>query len=197
MLGRLSLYGQGAARLHDEIVPVVARWRDPDDREGLQALGDRTTREVLQTLEDSLANPRLREVPELAKQRLRASAPQDVADLSGHLDALVKTLIVEAEAKLAERGAREAREMKVLLAEQRDRIRRRQQETDQDATQLTLDFAVAEKRQLDADRRHWENRLTQLEIEIESEPARIEEGYRVKASRVEPVGLVYLWPVTG
>lgn len=197
MLGRLSLYGQGAARLHDEIVPVVARWRDPDDREGLQALGDRTTREVLQTLEDSLANPRLREVPELAKQRLQASAPQDVADLSGHLDALVKTLIVEAEAKLAERGAREAREMKVLLAAQRDRIRRRQQETDQDATQLTLDFAVAEKRQLDADRRHWENRLTQLETEIESEPARIEEGYRVKASRVEPVGLVYLWPVTG
>ena len=87
--------------------------------------------------------------------------------------------------------------MKVLLAEQRDRIRRRQQETDQDATQLTLDFAVAEKRQLDADRRHWENRLAQLETEIESEPARIEEGYRVKASRVEPVGLVYLWPVTG
>ena len=47
---------------------------------------------------------------------------------------------------------------------------------------------MAEKRQLDADRRHWENRLTQLETEIESEPARIEEGYRVKASRVEPVG---------
>ena len=40
MLGRLSLYGQGAARLHDEIVPVVARWKDPEDREGLQALGD-------------------------------------------------------------------------------------------------------------------------------------------------------------
>lgn len=197
MLGRLSLYGTGAARLHDEIVPVVARWKDPDNREGLQALGDRTTREVLQTLEDSLANPRLREVPELAKQRLQASAPQDVADLSGHLDDLVKTMIGEAEAKLAERGEREAKEMKKLLEEQRDRISRRQRETDQDATQLTLDFAVAEKRQLDADRRHWESRLADLETEIETEPARIEEGYRVKASRVEPVGLVYLWPVTG
>ena len=197
MLGRLSLYGQGAARLHDEIVPVVARWKDPENREGLQALGDRTTREVLQTLEDSLANPRLREVPELARQRLQASAPQDVADLSGYLDALVKIMISEAEAKLAERGAREAKEMKKLLEEQRDRISRRQRETDQDATQLTLDFAVAEKRQLDADRKHWESRLAALETEIETEPARIEEGYRVKASRVEPVGLVYLWPVTG
>ena len=197
MLGRLSLYGQGAARLHDEIVPVVARWRDPEGREGLQALGDRTTREVLQTLEDSLANPRLREVPELAKQRLQESAPQDVADLSGHLDALVKTLIEAAEAKLAERGAREAQEMEKLLVEQRDRIRRQQQKTDSDAQQMTLAFAEVEKRQLMSDRKHWEVRLEQLEAEIETEPIRIEEGYKVKASRVEPVGLVYLWPVTG
>ncbi|EDX83168.1 Helicase conserved C-terminal domain protein [Synechococcus sp. PCC 7335] len=197
MLGRLSLYGQGAARLHDEIVPVVARWKDPDDREGLQVLGDRTTREVLQTLEDSLANPRLREVPELVRQRLQASAPQDVADLSEHLDELVQRLIEAAEAKLAERGAREAKEMKTLLEAQRDRISRRQRETDRDATQLTFDFAVAEKRQLDADRRHWEHRLKMLEAEIETEPARIEAGYRVKVSRIEPVGLVYLWPVTG
>ena len=197
MLGRLSLYGQGAARLHDEIVPVVARWRDPEDREGLQVLGDRTTREVLQTLEDSLANPRLREVPDPARERLQASAPQDVADLSEHLDDLVQRLIEAAEAKLAERGAREAQEMKTLLEAQRDRIQRRQRETDRDATQLTLNFAVAEKRQLDADRKHWEYRLEMLEAEIETEPARIEEGYRVKASRVEPVGLVYLWPVTG
>ena len=197
MLGRLSLYGQGAARLHDEIVPVVARWKDPEDRDGLQVLGDRTTREVLQTLEDSLANPRLQEVPDLARQRLQASAPQDVADLSEHLDELVQRLIEAAEAKLVERGDREAKEMKTLLEAQRDRIRRRQRETDRDATQLTLDFAVAEKRQLDSDRRHWEHRLEMLEAEIETEPARIEEGYRVKASRVEPVGLVYLWPVTG
>ena len=151
MLGRLSLYGQGAARLHDEIVPVVARWKDPEDREGLQALGDRTTREVLQTLEDSLANPRLREVPELAKQRLQASAPQDVADLSGHLDDLVQKMIQEAEAKLAERGTREAQEMKKLLEEQRDRILKQQQKTNSDAQQLTLTFVDIEKRQLMAD----------------------------------------------
>ena len=197
MLGRLSLYGQGAARLHDEIVPVVARWKDPEDRDGLQVLSERTTREVLQTLEDSLANSRLRQVPALVRQRLQASAPQDVADLSKHLDELVQRLIEAAEVKLTERGAREAKEMKTLLEAQRDRIQRRQRETNQDATQLTLDFAVAEKRQLDADRRHWEHRLEMLEAEIETEPARIEEGYRVKASRVEPVGLVYLWPVTG
>ena len=34
LLGRLSLYGRGAERLHEEIVPVAARWRDPDSRDG-------------------------------------------------------------------------------------------------------------------------------------------------------------------
>ena len=196
MLGRLSLYGQGASRLHDEIVPVVARWRDPDTRDGLQPLGDRTVREVLQVLEESLANPRLREVPESAKQRLQQSAPQDVADLSAPLDELVQTLIEDAKAKLLERGQREAAEMKQLLEEQRRRIEQQQRVTDQSAQQMVLEFAKDEKRQLAADRRHWERRLEALEQEIETEPARIEQTYQVKAYRMEPVGLVYLWPVT-
>ena len=29
LLGRLSLYGQRAERLHEELVPVAARWIDP------------------------------------------------------------------------------------------------------------------------------------------------------------------------
>ncbi|MEA5466879.1 DISARM system SNF2-like helicase DrmD [Leptothoe sp. PORK10 BA2] len=197
MLGRLSLYGDGAARLHDEIVPVVARWKEPESRDGLEALGDATVRQVLQTLEDSLANPRLREVPENAKQRLQNSAPQDVADLQEHLDALVEQLTKDATAKLTERGEREAKEMRQLLESQQKRIRQQQHKTDQDAQQFSLEFATAEKRQLDADRRHWEKRLKDLEQEIELEPARIEQAYKVKATRVEPVGLVYLWPVTG
>ncbi|MEO0949511.1 MAG: helicase-related protein, partial [Cyanobacteria bacterium J06641_5] len=159
MLGRLSLYGEGASRLHDEIVPVVARWRDPDGRDGLQPLGDRTVRDVLQTLEDSLANPRLRDVPETARQRLQESAPQDVADLREPLDTSVQKLITEAEKKLAERGQREAKEMQELLKSQRDRIRRQQQKTEKEAQQMTLAFAEEERRQLASDRRHWDRRL--------------------------------------
>jgi ERCC4-related helicase len=196
LLGRLSLYGQGASRLHDEIVPVVARWKDPEARDGLQPLSDRTVREVLQVLEESLANPRLREVPDAARQQLQQSAPLDVEALSPHLEALVQTLIADAKGKLTERGRREAADMKQLLAEQRDRIRRRQQETAQDFQQLVLNFVESEKRQLEADRRHWERRIEALEHEIETEPARIEQTYQVKAHRMEPVGLVYLWPVT-
>src|SRR5262249_39559502 len=34
LLGRLCLYGAGAARLHEELVPVTARWTDPRRRKG-------------------------------------------------------------------------------------------------------------------------------------------------------------------
>ena len=54
-----------------------------------------------------------------------------------------------------------------------------------------------EKRQLDANKRHWKTRLEALQHELDSEPERIREVYRVKATRVEPIGLVYLWPVSG
>ncbi len=33
--------------------------------------------------------------------------------------------------------------------------------------------------------------------ELATEPERIRSIYEVKAQRIEPVGLVYLWPVTG
>ena len=32
LLGRLCLYGPGAARLHEEIIPITARWTDPKIR---------------------------------------------------------------------------------------------------------------------------------------------------------------------
>ncbi len=54
-----------------------------------------------------------------------------------------------------------------------------------------------ERREREADRRHWQGRLIRLEKEIGEEPARIRASYDVTAHRLEPVGLVYLWPATG
>jgi len=62
---------------------------------------------------------------------------------------------------------------------------------------LRFDFVEEERRQLEANRRYWDKRLIALEHELDSEPQRIREQYDVKATRIEPVGLVYLWPVTG
>ena len=64
-------------------------------------------------------------------------------------------------------------------------------------TQLRFDWSGEEQRQLEADKRHWVRRLAQIETELEKEPQRIRDVYEVKARRIEPVGLVYLWPVSG
>ena len=63
--------------------------------------------------------------------------------------------------------------------------------------QLMLEFDDEERRQIDADRRHWQRRLEALRDELKQEPNRIRKTYDVKATRIEPVGLVYLWPVSG
>ena len=63
--------------------------------------------------------------------------------------------------------------------------------------QLTLDLVPEERHEREADRRHWETRLARLEREVREEPKRIRESYQVRAHRLEPVGLVYLWPVSG
>jgi hypothetical protein len=59
------------------------------------------------------------------------------------------------------------------------------------------DYTADEIRQLESNKRHWEKRLAAIDRELKTEPERIKAVYDVKAQRIEPVGLVYLWPVTG
>ena len=55
LLGRLSLYGQGAERLHEELVPVAARWVEPSQRKGkLGAYAREAEAKTLELLERSL-----------------------------------------------------------------------------------------------------------------------------------------------
>lgn len=42
----------------------------------------------------------------------------------------------------------------------------------------------------------WHRRLKQFDSDLEREPERIRQFYEVRARRVEPVGLIYLWPET-
>ena len=65
--------------------------------------------------------------------------------------------------------------------------------------QRLLDFGEDQDEllQLDANKRYWVKRLEQIRDELKTEPGRIRDLYSVMARRVEPVGLVYLWPVTG
>ena len=73
-----------------------------------------------------------------------------------------------------------------------------------EADGLVIDLAAhavsldgEEVRQMRADQNHWRTRLGRIDKEMEVEPRRIEQHYDVKVWRIEPVGLAYLWPVTG
>jgi hypothetical protein len=60
-----------------------------------------------------------------------------------------------------------------------------------------MEFNELERRQDAAERAFWVTRLRTIEGEMTSEPARIEQAYQVRARRLDPLGLVYLWPSTG
>ena len=68
-----------------------------------------------------------------------------------------------------------------------------------DDRQLRLNYGddLEELRQLELNKRYWAKRLENIDTELNTEPERIRDLYQVKARRIEPVGLVYLWPVTG
>jgi len=198
LLGRLSMYGPRASRLHDELVAVTARWSDPQSRkEPLKPYAEDSEGKTLELLEESLADPRLHEVQDNLKQKLAGSAERDVKELLDHLKARAEKLSVSASEKLKARGEKEAQDLATIIQSQRKRIAEaiKKFETDR---QLVLSFKdPMEVSQLEADHRHWEKRLRLSEDELVNEPNRIRENYVVKATRVEPVGLVYLWPISG
>lgn len=193
LLGRLALYGPNAARLHEELIPVTAPWVEATrDSVPLRAFGDRGQETTLAQLEAALRVPR--PAPDHAAARAKAWARKDAEDLAPELERRGARAREDAEAALRERGREEAASLRALLAQQRDRILAAEKELD--APQLLL-FEDAERTQLRLDRGHRSRRLAELALEIEAEPPRVEAAYRTVASRLDPVGLVYLWPVTG
>lgn len=78
--------------------------------------------------------------------------------------------------------------MRQLLLDQRNRLQKRARDPEQG------EFNFEEQRQVEADRRHWQKKLDRLTQEIEVEPEKVRKGYEVIACRLEPVGLIYLWP---
>lgn len=196
LLGRLCLYGPGAARLHEEIIPVTARWAEPSQRKGpLAPYAREAEAKTLDLLEDALLPAPRAAVDPVILDKLRQGAARDVEELRPHLDARGGE-VAEGDRRLLEKRADdEARAMRELLELQRKRLGETSRKY-ADA-QLTFGFDADEQRQIQSNRRHWEKRLAAIDRELEGEPARIRAVYEVKAQRVEPIGLVYLWPVTG
>ena len=198
LLGRLSLYGRGAERLHEEIVSLAARWVEPSQRKGPLAVYAREAEvKTLDLLERSLADSVRREPGEVIQRKLLSSAPRDIGDLLPQLEPRTKELAGVAIDKLKKRGEREEKDLRETLERQRVRVREELAKYEgREFEQLTLGFDEDEKRQLESNMRAWRTRLEQFDRDLELEPRRIHDFYKVRARRVEPIGLVYLWPET-
>ena len=107
------------------------------------------------------------------------------------------TLAEEAEGKLKIRARAESSALTKLLEDQRAAIAKELSHR----SQLHFDFGEGEagrvqREQYEADSNHMEDRLAAIDHEIETEPPQIRSLYEVALPRLEPVGLVYLWPET-
>ena len=197
LLGRLCLYGRRAERLHEEIVPLAARWVEPGRRSGpLRSYAREAETRTLQLLEQSLAGRPDWKPHDVIRTRLLSTAPRDVEELLPQLEPRAEEIAELATRRLRERGEREARDLEETLRRQRERIVEELDRHEGRFTQIALDFDEDERRQLQSNMRYWRTRLDQFDRDLKQEPGRIRAFYEVQAKRVEPVGLVYLWPET-
>ncbi len=195
---RLTLFGLGAVRLHDEIVAVAAPW--DGSVEGARLLTPRADRETTTALVKA------------TEARLASGAPapkgRNATSIASSAEALMTSLwrLLEDEADargvaakngLAARARAEADGMRTLL----DRQRRAIQKTMRSLTQRDLfeglgDSADAreQQRQLTLDLEHMDRRDKAIAADIEREPAAIEALYEVRITRLTPVGVVVSWP---
>ena len=196
LLGRLCLFGRRAERLHEVLVPVAARWTEPSRRTGpLKAYAEEAEARTLERLEAALRTARA--PGETIHRRLRESAARDIEDLLPQLEERAELVAGSAAERLRGRGEREQRQLRETLEGQRERVEAELRKHEGGGIQLTIEFSEEERRQRQADVASWRTRLAQFDRDLETEPDRIRGFYEVRATRVEPIGLVYLWPDTG
>jgi len=134
LLDRLALYGPGAARLHEEIIPITARWTDSVTRKtALQPYAREAEQKTLDLLDRALltaGGPN-----ETIRSQLLQSAGRDVQELLPYLNQRAEEYARDAEPKLAGRAEDEAKKMRLILEAQRKHI----EATDRKSLQLTFE----------------------------------------------------------
>ncbi|WP_221983886.1 DISARM system SNF2-like helicase DrmD [Rhizobium laguerreae] len=202
LIGRLSLFGPDARRLHEEIIPVTAPWRDIRRETPLEPFGETGEATTITQLEEALRASRAPEDGII--HRLRQTVDTDIADLRPHLEARANAAEGAAIRDLVANGEREAKSLRDLLDRQIARVRQSMRDA-QPPAQLSFDLyqsdeqkqqAEKEMRQFEDDRRSWDAKLVRLQTDLANEPQKVKDNYVVAARQLEPIGLVYLWPAT-
>jgi hypothetical protein len=187
---RLTLFGPGAARLHDELIAVAAPWPKPDAEVApyKDPVAAARAREVSEHALATAGKPLPAKVADQARNR----APELFAGLWPHLRVEADARGVEARNSLARRARKESDELRELLERQRTAIRAARARLSQ--TVLPDIGDQQQQRQIELDLEHLGNRETRIAAELTEEPQAIEHLYAVQMTRLTPVGLVIAWP---
>jgi hypothetical protein len=94
LLGRLAIYGPGAARLHDEIVPITARWIEPTRRQGaLRTYAREAETVTLTVLEAAFDEPTARNsAKQTAVKNGRSTSAQPTARTARITNPIVRSI---------------------------------------------------------------------------------------------------------
>ena len=202
LLARLAVFGPRATRLHEELLTVTAQWTAPAKRSGpLAPFARDAEAKTMALLQKSLAPGVAQTLPEATRTQLAASIQQDVGELLAHLQPRGTAALDDAQKKLTKRGEEESAGLVKILEDQRKRVQAELKKADLDWMQATLPLDderrrqdEAERKQRKADMKYWGDWLANVDGDLEREPVRIRDFYTVKSHRIEPLGLVYLWP---
>ncbi len=191
---RLTLFGAGAVRLHDELVVTVAPWpsASASASASLAPYKDLATAIKARELTERALTGTGHELTGKPREQALARAPELFAGLWPHLHAEADAQAVEARNGLARRARKESDDLRDLIQRQRTNI----EAARLDLRQTTL-FEVgdkAQKRQVELDLEHLDRRLERMDTDLEREPRAIEALYDVQMTRLVPVGLVVAWP---
>ncbi len=190
--GRLTVFGRGAARLHDQIVCAAAKFDEAKKR--LHVLSESSESKLIDRVEVLFANlARLPAPSAKAKGSAREWAEGHFSELWPHVQAEADALSHTVEQKLKRRGEAEASDLKKIIEGQIAFAKSKLN------AQLEIQFKESERiqeQQYEADREYLKGRKETLANELEKEPQVVRENYEVLRTRLQPVGLVYLWPVS-
>ncbi|WP_442755896.1 DISARM system SNF2-like helicase DrmD [Methylocystis sp. JAN1] len=206
LVGRLSLFGPGARRLHEEMIAVTAAWRDTGrDQNPLTPFGEAGETRTIEHLTDALRDGRA--PGEGVLRRLHETVERDLADLRPHLERRAAESEAAAIRELSENGRREAEALADLLRRQIEKVREAMRSKEPPPPPALADLfgptpeeaqkqMEREMRQFETDRRSWDAKLVRLQKDLESEPEKVRKSYEAQARRLEPVAFIYLWPAT-
>jgi hypothetical protein len=187
---RLTLFGSGAARLHDEIVGLAAAWSG--EASEIEPYKARATAVRAVSMAETLLATGAAAPNKTISKRVISHSDALFKALWPHLEAEADALAIEARKGLVQRARKEADDLRALLKRQQVAIDKAEANLRQQTLFLVQD--KDQKRQVELDLQHLERRRGDAAKELISEPEAIEALYDVRMTRLTPVGLVVVWP---